>query len=513
MSRAGRILRGFGIGLLNQGLTSIVGLWLTRFVLHRIGDRDYALWLVAGQCIGFLSLVDLGVTALLPREVAAISGLAVSPEARDQQLRDVIGTSAALVLALAPILVLASLGLLVFLPNDWVIIRGPIALALGTLVVSYVLRTCHAVLSGLQDFSFLAWVDTASWVTNSVTTVVLAASGVGLYSLAIGAAAGQLVAASAWVARIAMSHRSVVPDRLPRVNLRANLRRMMTGMSVSLNNAAHLLLNSADIIVIGRTLGPAATLRYSFTDKVQTLVNNQPYMIADLAGPALAQVRASEKPERFTTAVGALAGVVLVFSGGIAIPILAGNHAFVRVWIGEQHFGGLVLTALLVANMIVRHLQFSFGVAVFYAGRVREITILSLADGVASLVLTIILVRAIGIAGAPLASIVSCLTMQTPWTLVLLGREMRRSVLSVLAPLLPWFTRFVPIVALAWAAGSWLGPRSDVGAAAAAAVLAAAYGLTMLPLLKRPPFDMYANRYLSKFASIRRRLLGTPEGT
>jgi hypothetical protein len=158
--------------------------------------------------------------------------------------------------------------------------------------------------------------------------------------------------------------------------------------------------------------------------------------------------------------------------------------------------------------MTVRHMQFGFGVALFYAGRVRATTVLSLIDGVVSVVLTIVFVRTMGIVGAPAASLVSVLVTHTPWTLMLLSRETGRSPMASLESLLPWLMRFLPFAVAAYLAGAWLGARSALGSAVAAGTLTTAYGLAMLPMLERPPLDVYAPRYLSRLQAVRRRLFG-----
>src|SRR2546428_9660152 len=76
MSRTGRFLSGMGFGYITQILTMIIGFWLVPFLLFRIGQHDYGLWLVGTQIMFYLGLLDLGLIAILPREVAFATGLA-----------------------------------------------------------------------------------------------------------------------------------------------------------------------------------------------------------------------------------------------------------------------------------------------------------------------------------------------------------------------------------------------------------------------------------------------------
>src|SRR2546421_11548626 len=76
MSRSARFIRGVSLGYLNQSLATLLGLWITPFLFHRIGQNNYGLWLVASQIILYMTLMDFGVIALIPREVAYITGRA-----------------------------------------------------------------------------------------------------------------------------------------------------------------------------------------------------------------------------------------------------------------------------------------------------------------------------------------------------------------------------------------------------------------------------------------------------
>src|SRR5690606_40075923 len=78
MSRTRRFLGGLSIGYFSMVLTLVVGLWLTPFLLGRIGTHEYGLWLITTQILGYLMLLDLGVGSLAPRETAYATGRRLS---------------------------------------------------------------------------------------------------------------------------------------------------------------------------------------------------------------------------------------------------------------------------------------------------------------------------------------------------------------------------------------------------------------------------------------------------
>ena len=89
-------------------------------------------------------------------------------------------------------------------------------------------------------------------------------------------------------------------------------------------------------------------------------------------------------------------------SGLVACVVLAVNAGFVRWWVGPEQFGGLRLTLLLLAAMIVPSFQHHEHLRAFCFGHERRLALTGLADGVVTLVVSTLLVRSFGLAGAPL---------------------------------------------------------------------------------------------------------------
>jgi O-antigen/teichoic acid export membrane protein len=496
------------MSVLHQALVILVNLWLTRFTLHRIGERDYGLWLIGGQFAMYLSLLDLGVTALLPREVARATGENAAPEARDAAVRQVIGNGASAVVWLLVPIALTSVGMLALLPADWSALRGPLAISLACLCVTYPLRIAQSSLTGLQALAYVNGVETVAWVLGVGATVAFIEAGFGLYAVAAGPAVGQLASAGACIWRLTTRYRGLLPRRFRWLGPSELFKQLKSSTWVSVSQVAHLLLNGTDVIVIARLLGPTAVLPYTFTDRAESLLNNQPYSVASLAGPAMSELRGSGDLSRLVGAVRAVCGVVLVLSGGIVVAVLAGNHAFVRLWVGEDHFGGMPLTTLLLVNMLAGHFSFTFGSTLVYCGYERATALLSVFNGVLGTTLSIVLVRRLGIIGAPLGALIAISVTQVPAFTVMLARELGTSVRELLRTLGPWSQRFVPIALLAWLVGSRLDVHSYVAIGAAAGGLVVLYGAATLPLLRRPPLDVYAAPYLAKLDTLRRSAVG-----
>jgi hypothetical protein len=185
VNRTNRFFGGLSLGYLYLGLVTVVGLWITPFLLGRVGTHDYGLWLVTSQILGYLMLLDLGVVALVPREAAYATGRALSGADGDDLARTLARFRRIVRWQLAPTAVI-SLVAWWLVASTWPELRWPLAAILTAFVVAFPVRIYHAALQGLQDLVFLGKVQLVAWMCGTSVTIALVLQGVGLGALASG---------------------------------------------------------------------------------------------------------------------------------------------------------------------------------------------------------------------------------------------------------------------------------------------------------------------------------------
>lgn len=508
MSRTKKFLGGAGVGYANQALVTVVGLWLTPFVLSRVGQHDYGLWLVAVQVLAYLMLVDFGVVALLPRETAFATGRAAGEggDGGSAELPRVVGQTARLVLWQMPFVVAAAGALWFLLPARWDELRPPLALVLATFVVMFPLRIFPAVLQGLQDLKFTAQAQTCAWLAGTATTVALVVAGYGLWALAAGWAVAQLSVTPVLVYRLRRRFPEAWPSaglsRLPWAAARAKL---ASGFWVSLNQIAVVLLFGTELVIIGHVLGPAAVVPYALTGKLANVFANQPQMLMQLAMPALSELRAGGRREDLARVCVALSQAMLLMSGAVVCVVLATNEGFVRWWVGSGQYGGFGLTALVLLNMLLRHFNLTVGYVLFSCGMERRLAITALADGLVTTGAVLLLTSQFGLTGAAAGLVVGVCVVSLPANLLGLASANAVPAGALLRALAPWFWRFAPLALAAGAWGRHFVPETFPALAATALVVAGAYLVVMLPVTWREPLGTYVRPRLAPLAARFRR--------
>jgi O-antigen/teichoic acid export membrane protein len=491
MSRTHRFVGGIVLGHVHLILVTVVGLWMTPFLLGFLGQQTLGFWLIAQQLLGYLLLMDVGVNALLPRETAFATGRAGGLAAA-ADLPVVVGRARQAVFWQTPAVALVAFATWLWMPEQWRPAAGPLALMLGGFVMLFPLRLYQAFLQGVQELPFLSRVQITSWALTTILTIALVLKGAGLYALVVGWGAGQLFAAAAARVRIAQRY----ADAWPSWQLRPGRSQVASYMRqagwISVAQVAQVFLTGSDLLLVGSVLGAGAVVQYSCTGKLAMVLSNHPQLIMQAATPALSEMRAANRRDQLLDASVALMLVMLTMSGLVACVILALNSSFVGWWVGGEQYGGHTLTALFVVLLIVRHLNVTLIYGLFCFGQERRISLTNLADGAVSIAAGLLLIGVIGQAGAVIGSMLAVMVVSIPANLRALARETSTTPARIATDLWPWFWRFsllattCAVLPLVWA------PDTVPALIAAGTGVTLLYALAMFQGLSNGPLGAYA---------------------
>jgi O-antigen/teichoic acid export membrane protein len=484
VSRTRRYLGGIVWSYVNMAVVLVVGLWLTPFYLRHLTAERYGLWLVGAQVLACLLLFDFGVVSIVPREIAYATGR--SGGVTGPELPEIVSDALHIALWQTPLVLLAAVAAWVGLPERWAPLAGPLGWVLAVFVVLFPLRLAPALLQGLQDLAFLSRLQMSGWIVSTAISLLLVLQGLGLAALAAGWIAGQIVTAVAAIVRLRVKYRAALPVTVRPtgwVRARAYLSR---GSWVSVSQVAQVLLSGTDVLILGLVLGPVPVVVYACTGKLVAVLANQPQVITQAAAPALAELRTGATPERLRSVSAALTQAMLFVSGLIVCAVIAANRPFVTWWVGPEQFGGVRLTLLLALVMLLRHWSTTMVYTLFAFGRERRIAMTSIADGLLTAGGALVLVHAIGVEGAPVASLIGVSAVSIPLHLRALTKDLSIGLGDVFA-WREWAWRFLVAAGASLALGLAVSDASFVQAALAAVLATSAYLLlTFRPVLASP---------------------------
>jgi len=496
MSRSRRFLGGISLAYLNQAAVMLTGLWLARFYLKHLGQHDYGLWLAGSQLLTYLMLMDFGIVALLPREVAYATGRA---GAAVPEISPILGQSARVVLLQTPVVALGALLLWLTVPAAWAPLKAPLFWVMLAFTATFPLRIFAATLEGLQDLAFLGSVQFFAWAANVLTSVLLISNGWGLEALAVGWIAFQAVTTASALVRLRRRFAFALPARLPKLDRSQLFTFFRRGFWLSVAQIAQSLLSGTDLLILTYVMGPSVAVVYSLTGKLVNVLSNQPQLLMNAASPAISELKATGNRPRLLVVSICLTRVMMITSGMVACVVLAVNERFVTYWVGKAEYGGFPLTCLLLAAMLVRHLNHTLVASLICYGKEKRISITTFSDGLVTLASSVIAIRLFGLIGAPLGSLIGASLVSVPRNLSGLAHEMDVRPTVLLNSLLPWFWRFALAAMLAQFVRKLPLLQTVPGFFLLSAAVAVAYGLFVLPLFFREPLDQYTRPLLARF--------------
>ncbi len=515
MTRTHRFLGGVSLGYLLLVLATVVGLWLTPFLLRNIGTHDLGLWLITTQILGYLMLLDLGVVALAPRETAYATGRTIGGGADETALifsrfRNIVRWQ------LIPVTVVGAAAWW-GVTARWPDLHWPLAMILACFLSTFPSRLYRATLQGLQDLAFLGKMQLVAWIAGTVVTIGMVLAGSGILALAAGWVVTQLITSAACAVRLRQQFGSIWNANAPAPSLTEARELFSRSGWVSVSQVGQVFLNGSDLLVLGAILGPAATVPYACTGKLITVLSNHPQLLMQASAPAIAEMRTSVPRAQLARVALALSRAMLILSGGVACFVLAANQAFVNWWVGPEQFAGMGLTVLLLVAMLFRHFATTMIYALFSFGHERRLSLTAISDGVVTLIVTLLLASFtnMGLASAALGSLAGVVLVTIPMCGLALARELEVTPADLLLSQRAWAMRFAAASAICFFGARFLQGYGLAGVAGIGLGVAVVYGGLMWPLALEAPLGPYVRSGLASvmsFFGVRPTLAVEPRG-
>lgn len=490
MSRMSRFLGGVSLGYVHLLLVTVVGLWMTPFLLGRVGSHTLGVWLMLQQVLGYLLLTDFGVSALLPREAAFATGRAGGVgQASDLPL--VVARARQVVMWQMPVVAAAGFAAWMLVPARYSDAAGALAVIIIAFTILFPCRLYQAFLQGVQELPFLSKLQIAAWTVNTGIVISLVLAGRGLQALTLGWVAGQSITAALSWWQVRRLYAGSWPGWHVRPHFQETRSYLTRASWVGVAQLAQVFLTGSDMLLIGSVLGASAVVEYSCTGKLTTVLSSYPQIIMVAATPALCEMWASKRRDALVDTTTALMLLMLTISGLIACVVLAANQSFVTWWVGAEHFGGPRLTFLFALMLIARHWNITLIYGLLAFGQDRRVSVINLADGAMSVAAGGALVFLMGSEGAVLGSLLSVAAVSLPGNLVVLAREAGSTPRAVCAMLWPWAWRLLVLVVCCASVPLLWAPSTLGGIAALAAAVSLTYAVVMAHGLRNGPLGAF----------------------
>jgi O-antigen/teichoic acid export membrane protein len=466
------IAKNVGSSWLGLAVNVATGIVISPFILNRLGDEAFGLWVLVFSVTGYYGLFDLGIRSSVVRYVARFSATGETDE-----LNRVVNTSLfSYTLVCLVALIITTVGSLyidrvVHIHAGYESTARLLFLMVGSsLALGFPLGVFAGVLEGLQKFYLINSVNIVTTLLRAALIVVALTHGYGLLMVAWITVLLPLV--NQLINAINVFRLAHIQLR-PRFVSKAMLRHLFNYGAVTFMIIVAMNLRfRTDEIVIGSLLSVAAITPFAIgariVDYATGVVDSLAQVFTPLSSHFDAKGEISKLRSIFIAGNRACALVIFPICAGLVIL----GKSVIQVWMGARYVSlSYPVLLVLLASCTLRMGQATTGRILYGMARHKALAVVVLTEGIVNLLLSIVLTRRYGIFGCALGTAIpmtlTCLLFLPQHMCRLLGVRVRTFLAEAYtAPLL----LTLPLIAVLLAMQHWFVPNNLLELAAHMAV-------------------------------------------
>lgn len=382
----------------------IVAFFLMPFVIHAVGDRWYGMWTLVGTLMGYYGYLDLGLSVSVQRFIARAIG-----KGDEAEVNRLFTTGLVLFIGLA-IVVLAASGIVALVaprffsdPEELRVFRIVVLILGVNTAVMFAAAPANGLFTGHLRYDVPTTVQLAMLVVRTALIVFFIRAGYSIVALAL---ITFLTDTGGNLARVWLARRMFRRVRVSRAFYApASMRELFSyGGKTFVNQLAELLRFQIDHVVIAAFINLSAVTVFNIASQLVFYFRSLLQALVGVLVPLFARYQAEgdqstmARAYLFTTKLAALVAMM----GGGAMVIF--GKPFIEVWMGPDYSSAYPpLAVLAVATTLFVAVQPAVTV-IYGVGAVGTLAKVSLAEAVSNLILSVILVRELGILGVALGT-------------------------------------------------------------------------------------------------------------
>src|ERR1700686_4582561 len=440
----------------------LVGIFLSPFILHRLGDAAFGIWVLIFSITGYYGLFDLGIRSSIIRYVSKYTATD-DREKLAQFVNTALFTYTAIGIVCMAVTALLSSSVEHFFkipPEMHSQTRLLLLMVVASVSLGFPLGVFGGMLEGLQRFYILNWTSIGSTLLRAALIVYFLNRGCGLITVAMITVALPIL--SSILRAIIVFRLCPVPLGLRYVN-KESFRNMATyGGITFLVIVSGRLRFRTDELVLGSMMSTVAITYFSIGSRIVDYAQEFVSSMAQIFVPMSSHSEAKGDLDRLRKVY--IAGnrvCALLILPITIILILLGKHV-IRIWVGARYIPhSYPVLVVLIIPFTLMLMQAASGRVLFGIGKHQSFGKVTMIEGIANLILSIALVPPLGVVGDALGTAIPlCCTF-----LLFMPRHLKKQlgvpVRSFVrqAYLLPLLLN-LPLVGVVWLANRFFTPRN-----------------------------------------------------
>lgn len=401
LSKLGRNIKSLG---LNTVIKVIVMLFLTPFIIHKVGKEPYGIYLLALTFTGYFGVLDFGMLSALVKFVAEYKG-ANNKEGINQAIN--VSFSFYFCVGVGVTIVLFTTSFFIgklfrLAPSDAITMRNLLLIAASFAIFSWVSNVFRGVIRGFQMYHWEVSVNVIMLLINAGLIFLLLNNGYGLIALMLISQGVNFISGLIFYL---ITRREAGEIRLSFLYISHPVFKKMFNFSfyLFLLTLFDVLIFQLDYIIIGLFLNAAAITIYSIAFSIQQQIRSISPILLEPTWPLTAELEGAKQYDKQRELL--LKGTklsTLVFVPMILITLLFAKP-FINSWMGTGFEASVLPAQVLLFFWFFNAHNNLGGVILTVKGLVKKMFWIGALSGIFNFVASIILVNFLGILGIALA--------------------------------------------------------------------------------------------------------------
>jgi O-antigen/teichoic acid export membrane protein len=375
-----------------------IGFVLSPFLVRHLGDSIYGVWVLVGSLVGYLGLLDFGITPSTVKYVAEYRAL------NDQQAINRLVTTSLTVYSIIGCITLAVSAVVAVLFNK--IFDTPLSFTTAAAVVlitglnlalTFPAAVFVGIIRGYQRYDLDSTITTICIIARSGLTVLLILKGYGILALA-GVTFVFDMFRLGYLIRCAYRLNPDIEIKR-RYFDKAQLRKLF-GYSIFafLMIVGKKLIFYTDAIVIGIFMPVAAVTLYSVANRLVTYLLQVSETMGVLT-PTAADMGARNDQNAIKEMLVISTKYMLLLALPVASVFFVLGDAFITLWMGPEYASSAAILSILTVSVLAHLLEMPAHTVLLGLGKHQIVAKFTLAQAVVNLGMSILLVKPYGLKG------------------------------------------------------------------------------------------------------------------
>ncbi|MDA0834755.1 MAG: oligosaccharide flippase family protein [Planctomycetota bacterium] len=434
---------------LNHAVGLAIGVVLMPYVLHTLGNEQYGTWIFISSVAGYSGLMYLGFGETISRFVA--TSYAVRDWGRVNQVVSAIWV---IYLLMGAVAIGVSAILAWFAPQlyDWGTVPPleiqAVILVLGLNVAFALVGSVYGgVLMGIQRFDVERSIVMIAGIIRLIATYALLQSSWGLLTMALihlGITFCENVASY-------FAAYKLVPTLRVRLSVaRWHILKECSSFSLYafIDSISAQVIDATDSVVIGLFLGAEAIVPYYIALRICHFISRPIQYIGLVSIPRAGELHVGSEARHLHRLVFKGAGLAFLLTSSCLLGSAYFGSALISTWVGSGYEQSYLILMILLSSRVIALTVGVLRSVLFGIGQMKVASLIYLAEGVANITCSLILIQFWGILGVAIGTAVPVLVIELgillPFALKKIGISRGQFLTEGLAP------QLIPVLVL-WA--------------------------------------------------------------